>query len=94
MHGVVNASRFFNIILIAQLACMMLKECMNVHVLLRINFPNHFFLLLFCIQHLMEAHKAEMEKQDNGVIRLVRSGAKDSAKDSTEVAHMYIQSIT
>ena len=42
----------------------------------------------------MEAHKAEMEKQDNGVIRLVRSGAKDSAKDSTEVAHMYIQSIT
>ena len=56
--------------------------------------PKSFFLLLFCIQHLMEAHKAEMEKQDNGVIRLVRSGAKDSAKDSTEVACMYIKSIT
>ena len=38
----------------------------------------------------MDAHKAQMEKQDNGVIRLVCSGVEDSAKDSTEVA--YIQS--
>ena len=37
----------------------------------------------------MEAHKAQMEKQDNGVIRLVRLAAEDSAKDSTEV--IYIQ---
>ena len=37
----------------------------------------------------MEAHKAQMEKQDNGVIRLVHSGAEDSAKNSTEVYYTY-----
>ena len=36
----------------------------------------------------MEAQKAQMEKQDNGVIRLVRLAAEDSAEDSTEVIQL------
>ena len=34
----------------------------------------------------MEAHKAQMKKQDDGVIRLVRS----DAENSTEVCYMYL----